>query len=295
MGVSEGAACRLHNELLVILEQEFALEVVLLLCQGVQSRDNSSWNLLLMEVVFHLVRGQDPAHVATAAIAEHTSGRRADKGAEAEDDSLPLSALRSSSSSSSAAGLSLQKDELSRHALMQRSASGSRHSRFGPQLKLSGPGGLTRYAQEGISEARRQRLGCLVIDGLVPSCLDACVSCRVVAKPCYRGGSLLDALPQATRKRNRRNAIFLTGGGGSAGDYEGTNGVAAGEAKAAQDPIAARAHACLSRLVEAFLAGAYEPFVRSLKDEFRRDSSRLEAEDRTVFFRITRFFLAFHR
>lgn len=61
------------------------------------------------------------------------------------------------------------------------------------------------------------------------------------------------------------------------------------------DPLTLQSLQVLSRLCESFLEGAYEPLIRSLKDEFRRDSSRLEGDDRILFFRITSFFLAFHR
>lgn len=63
----------------------------------------------------------------------------------------------------------------------------------------------------------------------------------------------------------------------------------------ARDPLTVRAQQGLNSMSRALIENAYEPFIKSLKNEFRRDSSRLEPGDRIVFFRITGFLLAFYR
>ncbi|CAB1099608.1 unnamed protein product [Ectocarpus sp. CCAP 1310/34] len=43
-----------------------------------------------------------------------------------------------------------------------------------------------------------------------------------------------------------------------------------------------------------FLKTAYDPFMRSIKNEFRIDSSRLQPEDKGMMFRLMAFFMSFH-
>ena len=97
----------------------------------------------------------------------------------------------------------------------------------------------------------------------------------------------LASLPQAPRKRSRRGALYSGGGPDS--------GALGGGLERARDPLTIRAQQGLNSMSRELIENTYEPFMRSLKDEFRRDSSRLEAGDRIVFFRITAFLLAFYR
>lgn len=60
----EMADALLHAELLCIFDREYVFDVILFLCQGIQAPENAPWNLLLMEILFHLYKDQDPADVA---------------------------------------------------------------------------------------------------------------------------------------------------------------------------------------------------------------------------------------
>ena len=51
----------------------------------------------------------------------------------------------------------------------------------------------------------------------------------------------------------------------------------------------------LHDFAKAFLERCYGPVMKSLKDEFRRDSGRLEASDKPAFFKIVTWFSAFQR
>ncbi len=55
-------------------------------------------------------------------------------------------------------------------------------------------------------------------------------------------------------------------------------------------PISKRAHRTLDEFCRRFLKECYGPVMKSLKNEFRRDSVRLEDNDRVVFFHIVWFF-----
>lgn len=60
-------------------------------------------------------------------------------------------------------------------------------------------------------------------------------------------------------------------------------------------PAAARAAATLHTFCQRFVATCYGPVMKSLKNEFRRDSVRLEDGDRVVFFQIVGFFCQWWR
>ena len=52
------AADQLHRELLVLLEEEMVLEVLVCVGQEVERRENSGYNLLILEILSSLLRGQ---------------------------------------------------------------------------------------------------------------------------------------------------------------------------------------------------------------------------------------------
>ena len=52
------AADQLHRELLILLEEEMVLEVLVCVGQEVERRENSGYNLLILEILSSLLRGQ---------------------------------------------------------------------------------------------------------------------------------------------------------------------------------------------------------------------------------------------
>jgi hypothetical protein len=60
-------------------------------------------------------------------------------------------------------------------------------------------------------------------------------------------------------------------------------------------PTAQRAAQALHRFCERFMETCYGPVMKSLKNEFRRDSVRLEDGDRVLFFQVVRFFCQWWR
>jgi hypothetical protein len=86
----------------------------------------------------------------------------------------------------------------------------------------------------------------------------------------------LDLKPKAARRRDRRMMPFNGSG----------NAPATGRT----------AEAALKPFCQAFLADAYQPFMKSLKTEFRLETARLNVEeDKSVYFQLTGFFLALRR
>ena len=118
----------LHSEMLVLLDREYVLDIILFLCQGIQARENAPWNLLLMEILFHILRDQDPFEVAS-------EGMRPENES---SDSAGLASDTTPHSTASGAALSklLTQEKISRVAVAQRSM--SRHSRFGANLRVTG-------------------------------------------------------------------------------------------------------------------------------------------------------------
>ena len=57
-------ANQLHRELLVVLQEEMVLDVLVCVGQEVERRENSGYNLLLMEILSCLLKGSDPSDVA---------------------------------------------------------------------------------------------------------------------------------------------------------------------------------------------------------------------------------------
>ena len=54
----------LHHELIALFDRELVLELLLVLAADIEQRENAQYNLLLMELLHHLLRNQDPLAVA---------------------------------------------------------------------------------------------------------------------------------------------------------------------------------------------------------------------------------------
>ncbi len=48
----------LHRELIVLMKEEMVLDVLMVIGQEVERRENEGYNLLLMEILHHLLRSQ---------------------------------------------------------------------------------------------------------------------------------------------------------------------------------------------------------------------------------------------
>eukprot|EP00903_Cladosiphon_okamuranus_P017376 g16007.t1 len=102
---------------------------------------------------------------------------------------------------------------------------------------------------------------------------------RMVANPFK---DRVDCVPQATRKKTKTGKTFTVDdvSGSSSGLAESHKAIVAREA--------------LYEFCCAFLKTAYDPFMRSIKNEFRIDSSRLQPGDKGMMFRLMYFFMSFH-
>ncbi|CAM9181854.1 unnamed protein product [Hapterophycus canaliculatus] len=102
---------------------------------------------------------------------------------------------------------------------------------------------------------------------------------RMVANPFK---DRVDCVPQATRKKTKRGKTFTVD------DVSGTSSGLSDSHKATLAREALYEFCC------SFLKTAYDPFMRSIKNEFRIDSSRLQPGDKGMMFRLMYFFMSFH-
>ncbi len=88
------------------------------------------------------------------------------------------------------------------------------------------------------------------------------------------------------RRRNKKAEVFV-GAGRSSALHSGTSATSSREVVG---PAARQAKLALNSFCSKFVRDCYGPVMKSLKNEFRRESNRLEEGDRTMFFRIVWFF-----
>ena len=214
LGDTSNRSQQLHNDLIALLEQEMVLEIVLVLAADLEARENQPYNLMVMELVHHLIRHHDPSAVA-----------RASRDNKTQQVTRKVQAGR-------------LKEQLTREKQSLTANSLTRHSHFGGTLVVEKNG-----RQQVVSAARF--------------------------------GEKRKALPAAAKKRkNKRMDPFV--GGPKVQDEAG--------------PSQQRAMKTLDVFCERFVRDCYGSFTKSLKNEFRRESVRVEDGDRVVFFKIILFF-----
>ena len=213
--VQSQASHNLHHELISLLDRELVLEILLVLAADIELRENSQYNLLLMELLQYLLQHQDPKVVARSVQQEPER----------------------QTSRVTASGSLLGKVQGERKAMMAKVT--SRHSQFGGSLVVQRSSGSRKVMSAGLmGQASAPRLA------------------QKRTKEAFVGA---------------RNKLTATG-------------------KAVE-----RSAQKLNGFCKRFMTTCYGPVMKSLKNEFRRDSVRLEDGDRIVFFRIAWFFCQWWR
>lgn len=250
-------AAQLHREFLVLLEEEMVFDVLTCVGQDVERRENSGYNLLLMEILSCLLRGQDPTDVALSA-AEPAAPVFETKVIASKKKSTKSPRTITTARANTAGSNSLKAHLQSERQKLQLSAS-SRHSHFGGTLRISKGDGKQVYVSASDYLARKSQTG---------------------------AGA--GAIGQPVRRKNKKAEVFV--GSGKASTLHSRPGASASLSREIAGPTSKRAKAALNSFCEKFVAQCYGPVMKSLKNEFRRDSNRLEDGDRTLFFRIVWFF-----
>ncbi|KAI2510180.1 negative regulation of DNA replication [Fragilaria crotonensis] len=222
------ASSQLHQELVCLFESELVLEILLVVAQDMESRENQNYNLLMMELLNLLLKSQDPTAVARSIKIQPFVGGKENKP---ETTSL----LRDS----------LAKERQKIRAI----ATSSRHSNFGGTLVVRKPDGKRQYLSAALL------------------------------------GSHVEP-PGAKKRRNRKREAFVGAGRTMVSHTRGVH---------APSPSALKAQQTIHSFCERFAENCYGPLMKSIKNEFRRDSVRLEDGDTVVFFRIVWFFAQWWR
>ena len=256
-------AAQLHQDMISLFERELVLEILLVVGQEMELRENAQYNLLMMEILHHIVKTQDPTIIArhshSKAAKDDTKPSTLDpekKSLRQMSDSAGGRSSRPLSFSSSSALASKLKEERSQLNNMKA----IRHGNFS--------GTWMRRQSDG----RRQFVGA-----------------SSIVQGSSRGAGTR-GLVQARRK-NRLAEPFIGSGKSllahTRSQYQMTG--------SNSGPSAKRCNRTLDEFCRRFLADCYGPFMKSIKNEFRRDSQRLEEKDKIVFFKLVWFFAQWSR
>lgn len=201
------------------------LEILLVLGQELELRENSQYNLLMMELLHHLLKTQDPVAVSRSETADQPNSGNAPKR-------------------SSLLASKLKEEQTSRRGLV-----GVRHGHFGGTWINQQLDGKKQYIGAAASSQHKR------VEG--------------------------------STRRNRKAEPFV----GS------SKSLLAHSTRLATDdgPTSGRANKTLHNFCLRFVKDCYGPVMKSLKNEFRRDSVRLEDGDKVVFFRLIWFFCQWWR
>jgi len=253
------AAAQLHRDLLIILKEENVLDVLVVLGQEIDRRENKGYNMLLMDILGHLLRGEDPSDVALSTVKSPTPSLSTSttllntkrKSKTPTKTRTVTTTTRASSDFGDSLRAHLQTERQKTQSLQS-----SRHSHFGGTLLVNRPGGGRSYVSASDYLSRTSR--------------DGGVSAAALARP-------------PARRKNKKAEVFV-------GSGKATLLHSSASSKEVGGQGASRAKAALHEFCSKFAKDCYGPLMKSLKDEFRRETAKLEDGDRSIFFRIIWFF-----
>ena len=227
-------ATQLHQDMIVLFEQQLVLDILLVVGQEMGLRENAQYNLLMMEILHHIVKAQDPTAVARSVLTPSSTATAS--GNHQKNHSSAL-ASKLKEERTQKRNLKLVRHGTFSGTWMRKQSDGKRQF-VGASTVVRGDGGIVHHSQP----RRKNRL----------------------AEPFIGSGRTLLA----------HSRLPLHSGGGMAGK---------------------RANRSLHEFCGRFLADCYGPFMKSIKNEFRRDSQRLEEKDKIVFFKLVWFFSQWSR
>ena len=225
-------SAQLHNDLICLFEKELVLEILYVISQEMEARENAQYNLLMMELLSHLLRNQDPTAVARSTFAPQ---KKPPPAASKSNTTVQPRSKPAPKPGSLSAQLAREKQKL-------RPPTTSRHSHFGGTLVVNRLDGTRQYMSAALVET----------------------------------GTTTH--PSAQKRKNKKTDPFI-GSGKTLVCHSRFN-----------DEGPTKAQRSLHSFCSRFVKDCYGPLMKSLKNEFRRDSVRLEEGDKVVFFRLVWFF-----
>mmetsp|Transcript_43163 Transcript_43163/g.104484 ORF Transcript_43163/g.104484 Transcript_43163/m.104484 type:complete len:1087 (-) Transcript_43163:82-3342(-) len=238
---------QLHQDIISLFDRELVLEILLVIGQEMELRENSQYNLLIMEILHHLLKSRDPTAVAKS-INQQVSGDTTNTSMERQK--------KSDVGSSSSASSSFLLSKLKQEQAQRRNMTGVRHGNFASTWTKKGADGKEKP-----------------------------VTAAAVVGSSGQATSL--AMQQTKQKRRNRAAEPFIGSGKALLAHTAAHSISDG---GGVGPSTKRANLTLHSFCRRFVKDCYGPFMKSLKNEFRRDSHRLEETDKVVFFRLVWFF-----
>jgi timeless len=239
---------QLHHEFILVLERELVLDILYVLAAEIERRENAQYNLLLMELLQHLLRHHDPTVVARCG--NNSNSSRSRDG----DFDVPPQQQQQRPARKPTTGLLLESINRQRQAM--KSQATSRHSHFGGMLVVPSSGG------GGMNNTTTTTTKRLVSAGRA----DTTNFTKTAPAVARRGKETF--IGASNRAAHQRHAWSTAGSG----------------------PLEQKSALVIHSFCQRFMETCYGPVMKSLKNEFRRDSVRLEDGDKVVFFRIAWFF-----
>jgi len=250
----------LHQQLIGLFEKEMVLDFMLVVGQEMDNRENKDYNLLLMEILHHMLKNQDPTLVARSINHERGSSGKEAKVEKKKKGTGAAERFRGPQSRSSGSGI--LANQLKKERNQMQSSCTSRHSYFGGTLVTKRSDGQQRYVSTTATQQMASSRG---------------------AVPLKSKSSLV-----GEKRKSKKQQHFV--GSGRTYAIHSRNGVPTSNSSLMSSPASLLVQQSLHGFCERFMEQCYGPVMKSLKNEFRRDSSKLEIEDKIIFFRLIWFF-----
>eukprot|EP00557_Chaetoceros_sp_GSL56_P013595 CAMPEP_0176484138 /NCGR_PEP_ID=MMETSP0200_2-20121128/4293_1 /TAXON_ID=947934 /ORGANISM="Chaetoceros sp., Strain GSL56" /LENGTH=1072 /DNA_ID=CAMNT_0017880589 /DNA_START=53 /DNA_END=3268 /DNA_ORIENTATION=+ len=234
----------LQQELIALFEREMVLDFLLIIGQEMENIENKQYNLLMMEILYHMLKNQDPTLVARSIIKKNVN----------------VSADSNAYASRSSSGASSLLNQLKKERQQKHAVSASRHSHFAGTFVQQKDGGHQRYRTASVQAQSQSRCGLMQNQTSI-----------------------------GAKKKTKKHHYFIGSSHGHA-IYTHAGAEVVSNSQVQVGLVSRRAQNVLHAFCVRFMTQCYGPVMKSLKNEFRRDSSRLEASDKMVFFHLIWFF-----
>ena len=252
-------AAVVHHQLVQVFERELVLDIICVMAADLDQPNspNAAYNLLLMEILQHLVLPFKVEHVLAAANDPYTD--------QPDDTDKNTSKTKKNASKKSylpTGGTGSLRSNLLRERQSAQAMVAPRHGNFGGSLVL----GDKQHDDQTVAPSKDKPTNWTVsTTKFVQSAL---------GRTNNAGG--------ATVHSKRRAPVFV-------------GALPSRMASVAPTPAARQACAVVARFGKRFLADCFAPWAKSLKNEFRRDSVRLEDGDRVVWLQLVAYWSKFWR
>ncbi len=260
----------IHYELITIFDQELVLDILYVLCADIEQRENVSYNLLLMELIQLLFKHQNPIMIANSHTTDNSWTHQSRHHTSARP---PLGTVAAPASTSHPNNSLLRSVQLEKQSI--QSCSTSRHSHFGGTIVL-----------ENKSSGQKQLIGASLFNAQQSQ------STALLSSNSNNSITQQQQLLLLSRRKNKNLEPFI-----GAKNHHTTTA----NALTHNNPYVSSWHKKSMQTLHRFCAifvmdnKCYGPLMKSLKNEFRRDSVRLEDNDRIVYFQVVTFFCTWYR